>query len=205
MTARHLRIRAFSCVPGRGRGLAWALVATLAASPLAAAEAGDYRLQPGDVVEISILGLPDMRIRSAIQFDGSLNLPMVGSLPARGSTMADVRSQIQSALASRVLTTYASDGHEVLRTVERDEVTADVAEYRPIFVSGDVARPGERAFRPQITVRQAFAAAGGATAAPGSAGIPYDGIGLRADYVRRARHATSPSGRHAVGNPADRG
>jgi nucleoside-diphosphate-sugar epimerase len=46
MTARHLRIRAFSCVPGRGRGLAWALVATLAASPLAAAEAGDYRLQP---------------------------------------------------------------------------------------------------------------------------------------------------------------
>jgi polysaccharide export outer membrane protein len=40
-------------------------------------------------------------------------------------------------------------------------VTATVVEYRPIYVNGDVSKPGEYAYRPLMTVRQAVALSGG--------------------------------------------
>ena len=40
-------------------------------------------------------------------------------------------------------------------------VVATVVEYRPIYVNGDVSKPGEHPFRPQMTVRQAVALSGG--------------------------------------------
>jgi polysaccharide export outer membrane protein len=40
-------------------------------------------------------------------------------------------------------------------------VNITIAEYRPVYVSGDVAKPGELPFRPGLTVRQAIALAGG--------------------------------------------
>ncbi len=46
-------------------------------------------------------------------------------------------------------------------TIEPDEITATVVEYRPIYVNGDVSRPGEQAYRPLMTVRQAVTLSGG--------------------------------------------
>ena len=40
-------------------------------------------------------------------------------------------------------------------------MTATVVEYRPIYVNGDVSKPGEETYRPSMTVRQAVALAGG--------------------------------------------
>ncbi|WP_246693147.1 MULTISPECIES: sugar ABC transporter substrate-binding protein [unclassified Mesorhizobium] len=40
-------------------------------------------------------------------------------------------------------------------------MTAIIAEYRPIYVTGDVLTPGQQAYRPLMTVRQAIAVAGG--------------------------------------------
>ncbi len=45
--------------------------------------------------------------------------------------------------------------------IEPDEVTAIVVQYRPIYVNGDVSKPGEQAFRPFMTVRQAITLSGG--------------------------------------------
>jgi polysaccharide export outer membrane protein len=42
-----------------------------------------------------------------------------------------------------------------------DEVSVSIAEYRPIYVNGDVSQPGEKSYRPGMTVRQAIAVAGG--------------------------------------------
>src|ERR1700737_773142 len=41
-----------------------------------------------------------------------------------------------------------------------DEVTTVVAEYRPIYVNGDVSKPGEYPYRPATTARQVIAVAG---------------------------------------------
>ncbi len=62
------------------------------------------------------------------------------------------------------------EGRELIFTILPQEVTINIAEYRPIYVSGDVAKPGEQVFRPGMTVRQALAIAGG-----------YDAMRLRTD------------------------
>jgi polysaccharide export outer membrane protein len=42
-----------------------------------------------------------------------------------------------------------------------DEILIDILEYRPVYLRGDVSRPGEQPFRPGMTVRQAIAVSGG--------------------------------------------
>ncbi len=172
--------------------LAAAALATGVLARGAAAE--EYRLGPGDVVEISVAGLPDMTTRAPVQIDGSLSLPVVGVVDAAGSTLSETRDRIQTAIASRLLRIYLPDGSETMRTVDRDQVSASVVEYRPVFVSGDVAQPGQMPFRPGMTVRQVIAAAGGlAPAAPLAPG--YDPIALRAEYGAAWHAAAAASAR----------
>lgn len=140
-----------------------------------------YRLLVGDVVAVSVAGLPDLSREAEVQLDGSLSLALVGEVAAAGRTLKDVREVIRASIASRLVPVYTSDGEEHLRTVSRDDVTVWIAEYRPLFVSGEVARPGEFRYRPGITVRQAIAAAGGVVPEP-VAGPAINTAGLEADY-----------------------
>jgi len=53
------------------------------------------------------------------------------------------------------------DGREAVIVIDADDVTAIVAEYRPIYANGDVSKPGEYPYRPAIAARQLIAVAGG--------------------------------------------
>ena len=53
------------------------------------------------------------------------------------------------------------DGRESVTPIAPDAVLVTIAEYRPVYVNGDVTKPGEQTFRPGMTVRQAVALAGG--------------------------------------------
>jgi polysaccharide export outer membrane protein len=67
--------------------------------------------------------------------------------------------------------------------IQADEVTATVVEYRPIYVGGDVSRPGEFAYRPRMTVRQALALSGGYDMVRHRAVNPIlEGADLRSEY-----------------------
>lgn len=166
-------------------GLLTALLAGTVVCPVLAAAADVYRLQPGDVIAISVGGLPDMNLQAPVQMDGTLSFPLVGDLAVSGLTLAEARAEIQTAFASRLLPGFLPDGREVTRTVERDQVSAAILSYRPVFVSGPVVRPGEISFQPGMTVRQALAAAGGILQAAPSI---TSAISLRADYAE-AWHA----------------
>ena len=63
-----------------------------------------------------------------------------------------------------------------------EEVTASIVDYRPVFVSGHVARPGEQGFRPRMTVREAVAFAGGSRRSACRYPL-YDTANLRSEYV----------------------
>jgi polysaccharide export outer membrane protein len=68
--------------------------------------------------------------------------------------------------------------------IEFEEVAATVVEYRPIYVMGDVARPGEQVYRPNMTVRQAIASSGGYDAVHfRTSSALRDAITLQADYA----------------------
>jgi polysaccharide biosynthesis/export protein len=157
------------------------LAATLCCS-LSPARA-EYRLQGGDVVEISVSGVPELRQRAPVQLDGRITFPVVGTFMVEGVEFSEIRAKLQSAVASRIFRIRTPDGRELSRMFERDEVAATIVEYRPVFITGDVTRPGEQAFRPRMTARQALASAGGFSALARANATSFDAANLRSEYI----------------------
>ena len=138
------------------------LLAAFAAATTAAAQTQtEYRLQTGDVIEVRVAGMPELQQRVTVQGDGEISLPLFGTLVVAGSTASDARAKIQAALSTKVFRLTTSDGRERPVAIKFDEVSASVVEYRPVYVHGDVMRPGELTYRPHMTVRQAVGGAGG--------------------------------------------
>src|SRR5580704_3722470 len=121
----------------------------------------EYLLAPGDVLEVAAVGLPDLKQSTTIDVDGQAYFPIVGQLKAAGMSLSELRDKIRELLPGKVIRRRTQDGREYPVIVTADEVTIAVAEYRPVYLDGDVARPGAQAYRPGLTVRQAIALAGG--------------------------------------------
>ncbi|ACL60705.1 polysaccharide biosynthesis/export family protein [Methylobacterium nodulans] len=150
---------------GTGMRAAALVVGALAAAggPWASrgAAAAEYRLQPGDVLEFSVAGVPEMRQKLAVNLDGEVSFPLIGEVKAAGRPVAELRETVKSLLPNRSLTLRGQDGKETLTVISGDEITLAIAEYRPVYVSGDVAKPGEQPYRAGLSVRQAVSLAGG--------------------------------------------
>ena len=157
------------------------LVAGLLCSPLSAK--AEYRLDAGDVIEVAVAGVPELRQRVTVQLDGSISLPLLGNLIVSGSTASEARAKIQAALATKVFRQRTADGRERPLVIEFDEVAATVAEYRPIYVNGHVSKPGEQAYRPHMTVRQAIASSGGYEVVRPTNTSLREAIDLQADHA----------------------
>jgi len=121
----------------------------------------DYKLQAGDTLEISITGIPELRQRAPIGVEGEIAAPLVGQISVRGLSVSDARAKITQALSNRHYQQRTPDGREIVHLILPDAVIVTVADYRPIYVNGDVTRPGEQPFRPGMRVRHALAVAGG--------------------------------------------
>src|SRR6185312_10473372 len=125
----------------------------------------------------------ELRQRASVQLDGRITFPVIGAFLVEGVELSEVQSKIQSAAASKIFRIRTPDGRELSRMFERDEVAATIVEYRPVFISGDVTRPGEQAFRPHMTVRQALASAGGFSALARANATSFDAANLRSEYI----------------------
>ena len=93
--------------------------------------------------------------------DGTIAAPHLGSIPVAGRPLPQVRAEIGAALASKPFRQRTSDGRENALVIDPDEVTTILAEFRPVYIDGDVSKAGEYPFRPGLTARQAVAVAGG--------------------------------------------
>jgi polysaccharide export outer membrane protein len=156
-----------SIVPRRGhdalRHVIWIVSSLLAMGALRAAVAAgaEYRLNVGDVVEISVATVPELQRRLRINLDGSITFPLLGTVAVAGLTPSQAQVKIQAGLAARIFQRRTGDGRDSSVAIGPDEVTATLVEYRPIYVNGDVSKPGEFPYRPLMTVRQAVALSGG--------------------------------------------
>lgn len=121
----------------------------------------DYRIRPGDVLGLSIIGMPDLTTRATVDADGKVNLPLAGDVMVSGSSLAEAKAKVQAILPTRDLMRRLDDGRQVPVIIAPAQLNLTIAEYRPLYIDGDVAKPGEVAFRPGITVRQAVALTGG--------------------------------------------
>ena len=105
------------------------------------ADSGAYRLRAGDTIEISIAGPSEMRQSFVLDLDGQISVPLVGVIKAEGSTIGELRDKLQQILPR--------------------DIAVNMVDYSPVYINGDVVKPGEQRFRPNMTVRQAVALAGG--------------------------------------------
>ena len=115
---------------------------------LTAAALAQYRLGAGDKIEVSVYGAPDLQRRGAISADGTFPIPLVGNVTLKGLTLDEAKERLQGLLKDKGI-------------VKLPDVSIDVSEYRPFFMSGDLSRPGSYPYQPGLTVRQAVALAGG--------------------------------------------
>jgi polysaccharide export outer membrane protein len=174
MMRRHIR-------GGRTGALLAAIGLALLSTPVPCR--AEYRLSPGDVIEITVAGMPDLRQRAPIQLDGTIAIPMAGTIVAAGSTAADVQARAEMALAAKVFRQRTPDGRDRAVLIQPGDVAVAVVEYRPIYVSGDVLQPGQHPYRPQMTVRQAIALSGGVSMVRGrSATMGVEVVEVDRDY-----------------------
>jgi polysaccharide export outer membrane protein len=111
----------------------------------------DYRLRPGDVVEVSILGHPELSVPSEpVRPDGQITMPLVHELPVAGHTVSEV-----TALVTRALKAFLAD----------PPVVVSLVRVRPLRVTllGQVGHPGTFDFEEPPTLLEAIASAGGLT------------------------------------------
>jgi polysaccharide biosynthesis/export protein len=108
----------------------------------------DYYVQSGDVVEISVSGSPELLRRMMISLDGKVYFPLLGEVSVAGLSLAQLRQKLHDLLVAK-------------HAFDNPDVTVDIAEYRPIYVTGHVFKPGAYPYRPGMTVRDAIALAGG--------------------------------------------
>ncbi len=151
----------------------------------------EYILAPGDVVEVGVVGVPDLRHRATIDVDGRASFPLLGSIQAAGLTVAELGKQIKSLLSTKAFRARETDSrgrslathdNDVV-TISPEEVIVEVAEYRPVYLNGDVAKPGAETYRPGMTVRQAIALAGGYDTMRFRSRDPFlDAADFRSDY-----------------------
>ncbi|MBR0953602.1 polysaccharide biosynthesis/export family protein [Bradyrhizobium canariense] len=165
-----------------GRRIRWGLLVLGLMIPVQAK--AEYRVNVGDVLEVVVAGVPELRQRAPVQVDGNISLPLVGMLSVAGQPLLEIRARIGAALASKVFRQRTVDGREVVVVIDADQVTAIVAEYRPVYVNGDVSKPGEYPYRPASTARQLVAMAGGYDIMHVRMNNPYlESADLRSEYA----------------------
>jgi len=111
--------------------------------------AAPTRLGAGDRLRIIVFGQNQLSGDFVVADDGDISLPLVGRLHVAGLTLGDTEHVVRDRLAQGI--------------VKNPVVNVDVVAYRPIYVVGEVARPGGYEPTGQLTVINAVALAGGYT------------------------------------------
>jgi polysaccharide export outer membrane protein len=118
-----------------------------AATPMPVAYDTAYRLDAGDKLRVVVYGQEGLTNTYAIDAGGSITMPLIGSVPARGRTPAGLAAEITGKLR---------------RGYIRDpSVAVEIESYRPFFILGEVAAPGQYPYVPNMSVESAVAIAGG--------------------------------------------
>ncbi|WP_160010265.1 polysaccharide biosynthesis/export family protein [Rhizobium sp. 18055] len=177
--------RIFDSKAGRSRALqsGVAIAAGLSAFLLSSfiASADDYRLGTMDKLKIRVAEwqTADGTIRdwSVVSGDytvgpsGSISVPFVGDLPAAGQTTDAIAQQIGLALQKQ------------FALKDRPSASVELSEFRPVYLSGDLEKPGEYPFAPSLTVIKAVSLAGGLRRADAGQRFARDLINAKGDAV----------------------
>ena len=121
----------------------------------------DYHVEAGDIIELWLETGIETPHRATVQIDGTVTFPQIGTISVAGLYPAEIRTKVQAVLLGKPIRVRGADGRVTSVMVSPDDVGASVVEYRPVYLLGDVSKPGQYPFRPALTVQQAIAISGG--------------------------------------------
>lgn len=109
----------------------------------------EYLLKAGDSISIHVYGEDDLDLITKLDESGLVRYPFIGEINVLDKSVRQVANLIEKGLA---------DGYLV-----NPDVHVSIVEYRPFYIHGQVKKPGEFPYRPNITVSMGIALAGGLT------------------------------------------
>ena len=136
-----------------------AMLAAVVTAPEAAAQEGQlarsYRIGPRDQIQIHVEEMAALNKEIAVAEDGTISLPQVGTVEARGLTEAELAAKLSALLESRGL--------------RKATVTISVTNFRsrPVSILGAVGKPGNHLVPGRATLVEVLMEAGGVSAESG--------------------------------------
>lgn len=153
----HLSVMALLAIAAVTFGAAPSIALAQTAPPAAVAPAGppvaavepDYQLGSGDKVRVTVYGETSLSGEFFVTGSGMVSLPLIGEVRAAGLSVRQFQEAVQNAL---------SDGY-----LKEPRVSAEVLNFRPYYILGEVSKPGTYPYISGLTVLNAVATAGGFT------------------------------------------
>jgi polysaccharide export outer membrane protein len=108
-----------------------------------------YKLGSGDRIRLLTFGEADLTGEFEVTGAGTVDLPLIGEIHAAGLTTAEFSAAVEAALRKGFLV--------------NPQVSVAILNYRPFYILGEVAKPGEYPFTSGLTVLNAVATANGFT------------------------------------------
>ncbi|MEJ0038462.1 MAG: XrtA/PEP-CTERM system exopolysaccharide export protein [Gammaproteobacteria bacterium] len=146
-TARLMKVLALFLMLGLVGPL---IAAEEAAPPVVPTLPSDYRIGPGDALQMFVWRNPELSVTVPVRPDGKISAPLVGDMIAVGKTPAQLASDLEVVLAEYV----RSPKVNVI-------VTQPVSTFSQVKVVGQVGKPQSVAFREGLTVMDVMLAVGG--------------------------------------------
>ena len=111
---------------------------------------GDYKVNPGDILAISVWKEEGLQGEVLVRPDGKFSFPLAGDVTAKGQSIEQIRDELVEKLSRFIPDLVVS-------------VSAVQINGNKIYVIGQVNRPGEYIANPPLDIVQALAVAGGTT------------------------------------------
>jgi len=106
-----------------------------------------YHLDAGDRLRVVVFGQDGLTNTYLISAGGTITMPLIGPVPARGHTPQGLAADIGARLRKGF--------------IREPSVAVEVETYRPFFILGEVQAPGQYPYVPNMTAESAVAIAGG--------------------------------------------
>ena len=146
-----------------------AIVAPSGDEPVVVRSVPEYRLGAADKVRVNVFGEEALTGEFIVGGSGKVSLPLIGEVQAAGLTIGQFQEEIAQALRQ---------GY-----INEPRVSAEVLNYRPFYILGEVKKPGEYPYTNNLTVLNAVATAEGFSYRANTRGVyskRADGVGEQA-------------------------
>ena len=109
----------------------------------------EYRLGVGDQLRVIVFGEDNLSGEFVVDSGGAVSLPLIGEVQASNRTIREFQRAVEAKLL---------DGY-----LKNPKVSAEVLNFRPFYILGEVGQSGEYPYSNGLTVLNAVATAGGFT------------------------------------------